>query len=345
MTVIVIGAGVIGLTSALVLQREGYKVHIVAAQLPGEFHPDYTSPWAGANWHSFAEKNDLLQQEFDAKTLQKFKELEEIPEAGIMSIVGRDYYESKPSDWCDPWFSNTLGYRNLDISELPEKVVFGYEFNTVCVNTQQYLVWLQKRFEENGGTIEQRKLEDIRDAFEIDDHVSAVINCTGLQARYLGGVKDNLVYPTRGQIVIVDAPQVNATVIRFGVSEITYIIPRNNGHVILGGTMQAYNSDEKYDEATAKQIMERACKTDPQLGAPENLKIVKHCVGFRPSRKGGIRIESQLHAHQGRNIIVCHHYGHGSYGYQSSWGSAEHMLKTFKETEQDLNQRTLLPKL
>ncbi|ORY02214.1 nucleotide-binding domain-containing protein [Basidiobolus meristosporus CBS 931.73] len=314
MTVVVIGAGVIGLTSALVLQNAGYKVRIVAAQLPGEFHPDYTSPWAGANWHSFAEKNDALQQEFDAVTFHKFKDLVKVPETGVVSVVGRDYYESRPSDWCDPWFSKILRFRNLDKSELPENVVLGYEFDTVCINTQQYLVWLQKRFQENGGTIEQRKLDDIRDAFDAAEQVDIVINCTGLQARYLGGVKDGLVYPTRGQVVIVDAPQVKTTLAQTGDYGITYIIPRNNGHVILGGTMQAYNNDEKHDEETAKKIMERACKLDPLLGKPENLKVVKHCVGFRPSRQGGIRIESQLYEHKGRNVIVCHNYGHGSYG-------------------------------
>ncbi|KAK9760752.1 hypothetical protein K7432_014894, partial [Basidiobolus ranarum] len=180
MSVIVIGAGVIGLTSALVLQREGYKVHIVADHLPGEFHPDYTSPWAGANWNSFAEKDDCKLHEFEKIAFNRFKELEKFPEAGIKSFLGINYYDKKPSDWCAPWFSTfSKEYSNMDSSKLPDGVEFGFEFQTLCVNTQQYLVWLQKRFEENGGTIEQRKLEDIRDAFEIDDHVSAVINCTG----------------------------------------------------------------------------------------------------------------------------------------------------------------------
>lgn len=44
----VIGAGVVGLTTGLVLQRNGYQVKIIAEHWPGDFNIYYTSPWAGA---------------------------------------------------------------------------------------------------------------------------------------------------------------------------------------------------------------------------------------------------------------------------------------------------------
>lgn len=67
--------------------------------------------------------------------------------------------------------------------------------------------------------------------------VDAVIVCTGLATRFLGGVEDLSVYPIRGQTVIVRAPWV-----RFGITEsggkdekgeevVTYIIPRRSGDV------------------------------------------------------------------------------------------------------------------
>jgi D-amino-acid oxidase len=45
----VIGAGVIGLTTGLVLQRNGYQVTIIAEHWPGDFNINYTSPYAGAH--------------------------------------------------------------------------------------------------------------------------------------------------------------------------------------------------------------------------------------------------------------------------------------------------------
>jgi glycine/D-amino acid oxidase-like deaminating enzyme len=45
--VVVIGAGVIGLTTALLLQKKGYQVTIVAKYAPGEMNIEYTSPYSG----------------------------------------------------------------------------------------------------------------------------------------------------------------------------------------------------------------------------------------------------------------------------------------------------------
>lgn len=43
----VVGAGVQGLTVALLLQKQGYEVTIIAKYLPGDLNIEYTSPWAG----------------------------------------------------------------------------------------------------------------------------------------------------------------------------------------------------------------------------------------------------------------------------------------------------------
>ena len=43
--VLVIGAGVIGLQTAVTLLRAGYAVSIVAEYWPGEGQPMYTSDW------------------------------------------------------------------------------------------------------------------------------------------------------------------------------------------------------------------------------------------------------------------------------------------------------------
>lgn len=61
----VIGSGVIGLTTALLLQEKGYDVTIIAAEFPGDNHIEYTSPCAGARWKTLALNSDLrLQSKF-----------------------------------------------------------------------------------------------------------------------------------------------------------------------------------------------------------------------------------------------------------------------------------------
>ena len=59
----VVGAGVIGLTTGLVLQRAGYQVKILAACSPSfqSSHIDYTSTKAGAHWRSTAGQDKRQQ--------------------------------------------------------------------------------------------------------------------------------------------------------------------------------------------------------------------------------------------------------------------------------------------
>lgn len=45
MEVVILGSGVIGLLSALTLTSAGYKVTIIARDLPGDDTQDWASPW------------------------------------------------------------------------------------------------------------------------------------------------------------------------------------------------------------------------------------------------------------------------------------------------------------
>ena len=68
--------------------------------------------------------------------------------------------------------------------------------------------------------------------------------------------------------------------------------------------------------ALAQTIMQRCCALCPELGKPEDLQVISHNVGLRPSRKGGPRIEVERWA---GGTPVVHNYGHAGAGYQSSW--------------------------
>jgi len=133
------------------------------------------------------------------------------------------------------------------------RAVCGYSFDTVTIDVPVYLNYLVSRFLEKGGSITRGHIQHINQILQGGSHPfredvevrrneavsspDAVIVCVGLGARFLGGVEDHLVYPSRGQTVILRAPWV-----RFGKSfegeldEWIYIIPRKSGDVIIGGT-------------------------------------------------------------------------------------------------------------
>lgn len=85
-----------------------------------------------------------------------------------------------------------------------------------------------------------------------------------------------------------------------------------------------------------KDILDRALKLCPELSpnyssspgstlGVEDLEdiIIEEGCGLRPARKGGIKLETEFHSTEmGNKIPVVYKYGHGGYGYQSSWGSA-----------------------
>jgi glycine/D-amino acid oxidase-like deaminating enzyme len=100
----------------------------------------------------------------------------------------------------------------------------------------------------------------------------------------------------------------------------TYVFPRGkHGGIVLGGCRVDNVWEGEVDLEFAEDIKRRCCALCPELGKPEDLKVIKHGVGLRPSRKGGARVERQIL--DGRTVV--HNYGAGGAGYQASWGMAK----------------------
>ena len=153
-----------------------------------------------------------------------------------------------------------------------------------------------------------------------------VINCTGLSSLRLGGVEDSAMYPARGQIVVVrNDPGVMTSTSGTddGSDEATYIMHRAaGGGCVLGGCLQKGNWESQPDPNLATRIMKRCVDLCPKL-VPEGkgieaLSVIRHGVGLRPMRNGGIRVEKEVI----EGVPVVHNYGHGGYGYQTSYGAA-----------------------
>ncbi|KAG0368125.1 hypothetical protein BC939DRAFT_486296 [Gamsiella multidivaricata] len=356
----ILGAGVSGLSTALaLLEKGGYSVKVLATHIPSDLNIDYTSPWAGAHWRSYADIADLKQQEIDTATYKRFEYLaENEPKAGIMFLVGHDYWEVKPKDFVDPWFKRILkDYRHISKSELPPGMDFGITYRTVAMNAPKYLLYLQEQVLARGGTIERLTVSSLKAVAQIphgtgtDARPDIIVNCSGLGSRNLGGVLDHQMFPTRGQIVVVKVPDElwpiakNFTMERYaegaamGVGTITYVIPRDNGEIILGGTMEHWNIQGTPSEETTKAIMERVLQIRPDLFSKAT--ILRSCVGLRPNRRGGVRVSAaveQLDWNEGWDksvLVVAHNYGHGGFGFQASVGCAQ---KTVENIEQCLKE-------
>ncbi|KAG2164668.1 hypothetical protein VTO58DRAFT_103192 [Aureobasidium pullulans] len=354
--VVVLGAGVSGLTAAFTLSKnKNYSITVAAKHMPGDYDIEYASPWAGANYLPVG-KEGTPSQEYERNTWPELAKLaEQHPEAGIhfqdTLIYRREKDKGPVSEWFaelireDAWFSKVVpNFKVLSKEELPEGMDGGTSFTSVCINTAIYLPWLVSQCLKNGVIFKRGVVKHIADATSLHhsgQKADLVVNCTGLFSLFMEGVQDKNMYPARGQIVLVrndPGYMVTTSGTDDGDDEAVYIMHRAaGGGCILGGCLQADRWDSAVDPNLATRIMKRAIALTPSL-VPEGkgieaLDIIRHGVGLRPMRKGGIRTEREtIKSPDGNGIKVVHSIGHGGYGYQTSWGCAAAVVKLVEES-------------
>ncbi|KAF2019936.1 FAD dependent oxidoreductase [Aaosphaeria arxii CBS 175.79] len=339
--VTIVGAGVVGLTTAFILShRRDLSITLIAKHMPGDYDIEYASPWAGANYWPVGAPGTLLQRLEKATWADLDRICREHPEAGIHYQDSRIYGREKDADsttgkWMDelgrrdPWFAGVLpNFRVLEPSEVPKGYDWGTTFTSVCINTPVYLSWLLGQAVKNGVVVKRGVLTHISDAAQLHHSGASdiTINCTGLLAAKLGGVMDANVFPGRGQVTLVrNEPDAMVTTSGTddGGSEAAYVMQRAvGGGTILGGCMQHGEWESQPDLNLAARIMQRAVDLVPSLvpktGKVTELSVIRHGVGLRPMRKGGVRVERE----RIDGGWVLHAYGHAGYGYQSSFGTA-----------------------
>jgi len=347
--IVVIGAGVVGLTTALKLQeRGGYRVTIIAETLPSDpKNIRYTSPWAGAH-HVSSAGHDKRLQKLDMDTFKVMWDLS-APGGGaegcFLRLNQTEYYREEYTQPDPLEIMPDAKYISKDA--LIPGAAYGITFTTLTIDTPKYLNYLLSRFLASGGSITRGIVQHINQVIEGGatalsgsrgpSHVDAVVVCTGLGARMLGGVEDKAMYPIRGQTVLLKAPW-----IKYGRTMVekdglrTYTIPRRCGDVIVGGTI---DNDDWYPTPRpeiTRDILNRVLTLCPELAPPEIRAarepkvedllplILEEGCGLRPARAGGVRIEVEWFedVRGKRKVPVVHNYGHGGFGYQSSIGSA-----------------------
>ncbi|ATW51318.1 FAD-dependent oxidoreductase [Streptomyces peucetius] len=305
----VIGAGVIGLTSALRLQRAGARVAMVTADPPGST----MSSVAAAVWYP---TRTLAQ----ARTLDwakvTFDELARQAADGVPGVVMRRTrmllrHEAATCPW---WAAAVPDVRVLQAGEVRAPFTTGWAFTAPSVEMPLYLEWLQRCFTEAGGTLVRRRIDSLDQATA---WAPVVVNATGLGAVAL--CRDAELRPVRGQLVLVTNPGLNTSVrVEDNTDGYTYVHPRSTD-VVLGGTFEDDRWDTTPCEATARAILRRCTALLPEL---TDAQVIGHRVGLRPHRNSGVRLEVDPHARGGGRRLV-HNYGHGGAGVTLAWGCAD----------------------
>lgn len=298
----VVGGGVIGLTTALTLAEDGWEVSVVTADPVGAT----TSAVAAAVWFPYLVGPADAVARWGRETADQLATLAADPD---VPVAARTLHELLRDPGQSPaWRTDMPGFAPHD--ELPDWAVAGWRYTSWVADMPPYLSWLQQRLAAHGVVPTVRRVADLATAG--GDDTDLVVDCAGVQAARLAG--DPQVEPVRGQVVLVDAPEVSDVWLDpDGPGGATYVIPRT-GTVVCGGTADRGAWDRTPDPDVTADILRRVVALVPALdGAP----VMEVAVGLRPSRP-----EVRLELEDTAAGPVLHHYGHGGAGLTLSWGSA-----------------------
>jgi len=354
-SVLVIGAGVSGLTSALCLAREGFEVTVVADL----FAPQVTSVVAGALWewppavcgHQHDRISLSRSKAWCETSYEIFADLAGNPATGVFFRPVTFYFKRPIED--DGWqrekmaeLAGKVRQFKHDPTVIPANGINtelglcdAYTHLTPMVDTDVYMNWLLGEGRRAGCRIVKRKLSgSLREQAEAlgrEYGVDAIVNCTGLGARELAGEP---MHPLRGALIRVrndggSMPRVTQAhcVSHDGSSQepgFIFIVPRGEDMLVLGGLAEPdeWGLDIGLHNYEPIRAMHRRCiefmpaLKDAEIDAAEPVR-----VGLRPFRNSGVRLEPEA----GTRIV--HNYGHGGSGVTFSWGCALEVVERIEE--------------
>ena len=248
----VLGCGVMGLTTAILMQREGWHVTIYAKDVP----PHTTSNIAGGFWapHAVSDPGRTT-----ADFQRQFVRAARLAHRAFQEIVG-DHYGVR---WIDNYALTNAPQeppgvedglqdlypeaRLLSPAEHPFPRAHALGYKSLLIEPHHYLNAMLRDFHIAGGRLVRRTFADLADVATLSEPL--LFNCTGLGAGQL--VNDPEMEPIRGQLTfLVPQPEVDYTVLA---GEL-YMFPRSDG-ILLGGTHERGSWSLEPDAATRGRIV------------------------------------------------------------------------------------------
>jgi D-amino-acid oxidase len=301
----IVGAGVSGLTTAVVFLEAGWQVRVVAR----ETHETTVSTVAAAIWTVTDALPRAATRRWALISRERFAALADQVGSGVVPLRQRELERVDPGP---SWWEGQPFVRRLGPEELPTGYAAGLEIDGFVIEPPIYLRWLTDRLAQLGGDV---TIDDVDRLDDVEGDV--VVNCSGLGASVLAG--DDSLFPIRGQVVAVPNHGISDGIAdESNPDRVAYVYPRSR-EVVLGGLREVGSSASEPDPAVTERILADCARLDPRV---EGLKPVGVRVGLRPGRPS-VRVGAELDTN-GRPVV--HNYGHAGAGYILSWGAALEVL-------------------
>lgn len=246
--VAVLGAGVVGLSTARLVQEAGFPVTVYAEALP----PHTTSNVAGGQFHPFGHyREDSVTPEWR----EQFRRALDYGWRRFQLLAGEDYGVRWLPTYVEataPEVSIITGFPPVNRMLRPDEHPFAapsvMRYDTMYVETGRYLFRLLRDLRIDGGAVRVTRIAD-RAALQALPE-TLIFNCTGLGARTL--FDDAALTPIRGQLaVLLPQPELTYAYTIGG----AYMFPRPDG-VLLGGSWERGQEDPTPQPETIRRILE-----------------------------------------------------------------------------------------
>ncbi len=294
MDVTVVGAGVIGLTTAVELQAAGHTVQVVAAARGDAT----TSAVAGAVWFPFRADPPARVNGWARRSRERLEVLAaSVPEAGVDVLT---LYEAAEGDEA-PWWAPSVP----DLTWVPDSPLgcAAWRFRGPRAEPRLFLSWLERQLQR---PIHQQTVTSLESLAG-----EAVVHCTGLGARALTG--DASLQAVYGQVLLVAPGELDMSLSLADArdeSAMLYTIPRRRSVVLGGCAIPCPDTQSLTPDPVLRELILARARASGLRHGP----VLSERAGLRPCRPS-VRLERE-----GRLI---HNYGHGGAGYTLAYGCAE----------------------
>ena len=316
MNIVIIGAGISGLLSALELAEQGCQVSIYNQTYAGQ------ASWAGGGilspmypWrypravNTLAQHGKALYQTWNEKLQPKTGIDFQIHETGMLIFDEADFeiglnYKAQfqePMQHCEYLQREHLEQVNPHIAEQFQHAIYFPEIANVrnprlLQSIRRYLELHPKvrffddtaihQFHVPHDQVQYVETEAGEKVFA-DQFVLATGAWSGLCSEQLGLTLP--VRPIQGQMALIQAPA--HWLPTMCMNQVMYLIPREDGHIVCGSSMQDCGFNAETSEQIQQDILAAAYEMVPELA---QFPVVKQWAGLRPSSPEGIPYIGQL---------------------------------------------------
>ncbi len=340
----IIGGGIQGLSTGILLETLGVKTRIFSesfAYHDGDDVPSVASNFASASIYPVAVETDMTEDEMIRQCRESFTPFFEASDVPVRKHTHYYLYEEEVGSPVPSRMNarDISQYRGVLPSRSDKTVKDGYVCDEYFVEMPEYIPLLYQTYLRLGGKTEQSGVTADQLSSLPGDYV---VNCSGYGSKKL--FNDDSMGAMKGHVL--EVPYDEAAPLDFSYtytpeeySHYVYMYPRKDTVFFDGSYLEGDIVDGEWvGESPTKPITVDGIEIPERLYTVNSDLMRNHIefsredlsvrYGYRPYRSKGVRIE--------RDGDIVHNYGHGGGGVSLSWVSAKRAVSHMTDVPDEI---------